>query len=268
VDLWLNNPRRPNEASGTSGQKAGLNGIPSFSVLDGWWCEGYDGTNGWVIGQDTEYPDEAAQDAADALSLYDTLENEIIPLFYDRTPDGIPPGWLAKVRAAIRTVAPIFSLDRMLKEYYNKYYFPSSRYGQKVEAGVVARELSAWEAQVRAGWPDVILNTMTAQVAGRPVSQITADTTATVTAVLFPGKLKPEQLAVELVYSPTAASESAAPQVIPLRLVGEQGGGYTYEGEFGPIDCGTVSYGVRVRPHHPALPIPFAVPLIKWADIK
>ena len=90
VDVWLNNPRRPLEASGTSGQKAGLNGVPNFSVLDGWWREGYDGTNGWAIGAEREYPNEAAQDEADALSLYAILENQIIPAYYRRNDDGIP----------------------------------------------------------------------------------------------------------------------------------------------------------------------------------
>ena len=137
------------EASGTSGHKAGLNGIPNFSVLDGWWDEGYDGTNGWSIGQVQEYPDEAAQDAADALSLYDTLENVIVPLFYDRGPDGIPHNWLEKVRASIRTVAPVYSLARMLKEYYTKYYFPASQFGHQVDGGTMARDLAEWERQVR-----------------------------------------------------------------------------------------------------------------------
>lgn len=265
VDLWLNNPRRPNEASGTSGQKAGLNGIPNFSVLDGWWCEGFDGTNGWAIGQDGDYPDEAAQDAADALSLYDTLENEIVPLFYDRGNAGIPHGWLAKMRAAIKTVAPAFSLDRMLKEYYNKYYFPASRYGQLVETGPAARDLAEWEQRVRQGWPEVSLTASTAQVAGQSAAQITGNTLAAITATLRPGRLTPEDLTVELVYGPERAGGLTETQSVPLRLVGGQGAELTYAGEFGPIDCGAVAYGVRVRPHHPALPAPFAVPLVKWA---
>ena len=120
VDVWLNNPRRPLEASGTSGQKAGLNGVPNLSVLDGWWVEGYDGHNGWAIGEEREYADEAAQDEADALSLYHLLENEIVPLFYERDEHGIPHGWLAKMRASIATVAPQFSFNRMLKEYVNQ----------------------------------------------------------------------------------------------------------------------------------------------------
>ena len=265
VDLWLNNPRRPMEASGTSGQKAGLNGIPSFSVLDGWWVEGYDGTNGWTIGEDREYPDEAAQDTADALSLYDTLENVIVPLFYDRGPDGIPHNWLEKVRASIRTVAPVYSLARMLKEYYTKYYFPASQFGQRVDGGTTARDLAEWERQVRAGWPQVSLEATTALAAEQPVAEMAADATAVVRATLRPGALTPEMLAVELVYGPDGGGEPAETRIVPMRMTGARDGAVTYEAELGSIDSGAVTYGVRVRPQHPELPIPFAIPLVKWA---
>ncbi len=125
VDLWLNNPRRPLEASGTSGQKAALNAVPNFSVLDGWWPEAYDGTNGWAIGDGREYTNPEEQDAVDAESLYRTLENEIVPLFYDRDADGIPHGWLRVAKASVRTCAPRFSMQRMVKEYVERMYVPA-----------------------------------------------------------------------------------------------------------------------------------------------
>lgn len=124
VDVWLNNPRRPLEASGTSGQKASLNGAPNFSVLDGWWPEAFDGTNGWVIGEEREYVSEEEQDAADAESLYRTLEGEIVPLYYDRDGNDIPQGWLRVTRAAIATVAPRFSTERMVRDYVHRLYAP------------------------------------------------------------------------------------------------------------------------------------------------
>lgn len=125
VDVWLNTPRRPNEASGTSGQKAAMNGVLNFSVLDGWWREGYNGNNGWAIGNDEDYADPHLQDEADANSLYDTLEREIIPLYYKmRSADGLPGEWLARVKESIRTLAPRFSIHRMLKEYTQQMYFP------------------------------------------------------------------------------------------------------------------------------------------------
>jgi starch phosphorylase len=126
VDVWLNTPRRPNEASGTSGEKAALNGVLNFSVLDGWWREGYNGRNGWAIGEDINYSDPTKQDAADMESLYNTLEKEIIPLFYEnRTPEGVPTDWLERVKESIRTLAPRFSMRRMVKEYVNELYVPA-----------------------------------------------------------------------------------------------------------------------------------------------
>ncbi|NMB91085.1 MAG: glycosyltransferase family 1 protein [Chloroflexi bacterium] len=126
VDVWMNTPRRPNEASGTSGMKAALNGVLNFSVLDGWWHEGYNGRNGWAIGDGKVYADPNQEDEADAASLYDVLENDIIPLYYHfRSSDNLPVEWLARVRDSIRSLIPQFSMKRMLKEYMNELYYPA-----------------------------------------------------------------------------------------------------------------------------------------------
>ncbi len=126
VDIWLNTPRRPNEASGTSGEKAAINGVLNFSVLDGWWREGFNGKNGWAIGDDADYTDSNIQDDADANSLYDTLENEIIPMYYDeRSADNLPVEWIDRMKESIRTMAPQFCTRRMVKEYMNELYFPA-----------------------------------------------------------------------------------------------------------------------------------------------
>ena len=126
VDVWMNTPRRPNEASGTSGMKAALNGTLNFSVLDGWWREGYNGSNGWAIGSDVDYDDPNEQDAKDAASLYDTLENEIIPMYYHHHAMGdASPEWVAKIKENMRTLAWQFSTRRMLKEYLQKMYLPA-----------------------------------------------------------------------------------------------------------------------------------------------
>jgi starch phosphorylase len=123
VDVWLNTPRRPNEASGTSGQKAAVNGGLNFSILDGWWREGFNGKNGWAIGTDDSHEDHKFQDDMDAESLYDTLENEIIPLFYNRSSGNIPVEWVGLMKESIRTLAPEFSMRRMVKAYANDLYF-------------------------------------------------------------------------------------------------------------------------------------------------
>ena len=124
VDLWLNNPRRPLEASGTSGQKASLNGAPNFSALDGWWPEAYNGRNGWIIGHEREYASLEEQDTEDAESLYTTLESSIVPLYYDRSASGVPEGWVAMMKEAIKTVAPTFSTQRMVQDYVRELYLP------------------------------------------------------------------------------------------------------------------------------------------------
>ena len=126
VDIWLNTPRRPREASGTSGMKAAMNGTLNFSVLDGWWAEGYNGHNGWAIGDDTHYDNLDQQDDADAKSLYDTLEHEIVPLYYTkRSADGLPGDWIQRIKECIRTISPQFSMTRMVKEYTDDLYLPA-----------------------------------------------------------------------------------------------------------------------------------------------
>ena len=126
VDVWLNTPRPPMEASGTSGQKAALNGVPHLSVLDGWWQEGYDGANGWAITSSPDLTDPQAQDAHDAEQLYRILEQEVVPLYYTRDRDGIPRGWIQIVKNAIRTIAPRFCARRMVKEYMELMYAPAA----------------------------------------------------------------------------------------------------------------------------------------------
>jgi len=132
VDVWLNTPRRPNEASGTSGQKAAMNGVINFSILDGWWREGYNGENGWAIGQDKDYTDPDEQDRDDLSSLYDILENEIIPLYYDTRPlDNMSAAWMKYVTSSIKTLTPKYNIRRMVKEYTEDYYIPVMDEGVK-----------------------------------------------------------------------------------------------------------------------------------------
>lgn len=262
VDLWLNNPRRPLEASGTSGQKAGLNGVPNFSVLDGWWSEGYEGHNGWAIGAERDYATEAAQDEADALSLYAMLEQEIIPMFFERDERGIPVKWLHVMRNSIATVAPDYSFDRMLKEYLARYYLPATELGARVNANgfAGARALAAWEATVRSGWYRVEIT-----AAGPSRGKMKVGNPLTVQAVLRPGALNPDDLAVELVFGRPGGDGLLDATVVPMRRIGGDDGEFRYEATLDASESGTFVYGVRVRPTHPLLPNPHALALVKWA---
>src|SRR6202035_2276041 len=125
VDVWLNNPRRPLEASGTSGMKVCVNGGLNLSILDGWWVEGYTGDNGWAIGAGEEYTDLTYQDDIESRAIYDLLEQEIVPLFYNRSTDGLPRGWINMMKRAMSTVCPVFNTNRMVQEYVEKCYWPS-----------------------------------------------------------------------------------------------------------------------------------------------
>ena len=125
VDVWLNTPRRPLEASGTSGMKVGANGGLNLSILDGWWDEGYDPARGWAIGTGEEYDDRKHQDNVESQSLYDILESELVPLFYERGTDGLPRRWIAKMKASMRELCPAFNTNRMVREYAERFYVPA-----------------------------------------------------------------------------------------------------------------------------------------------
>ena len=197
TDLWLNTPIRPHEASGTSGQKAALNGQPNCSILDGWWAEGYNGKNGWAIGEEREYHDPEIQAEADSLSLYHLLEEEIIPTYYDRGPDGIPHRWIAMMKEAIRTCAPAFSMRRMVKEYTTRFYVPQICLGMQVEQDSYARArvLASWKERIRRSWPGLEI-----VVEGRRDGQLSLGEGVDIHAWVRADGLKAEDLSVELVF--------------------------------------------------------------------
>ena len=263
VDVWLNNPRRPHEASGTSGQKAALCGIPNFSVLDGWWVEGYDGNNGWSIGEEREYKDEATQDEADVLNLYATLEDEIIPLFYSRTTDGVPTGWVQKMKNAIRTCAPTFSMKRMVKDYTTFYYMPAAANGARFTDNqfTLAREIAAWKGRLTQQWQP-----LSVQAELQSVDQITVGDKVRVTARVWLNGVPETQVAVEL-WSGALNGQGhlVAPEVTPMMRTGQENGALLYLAEVTPYDSGVTHFGVRARPQHPGLIHPDETGVSRWA---
>jgi starch phosphorylase len=264
VDLWLNTPIRPHEASGTSGQKAALNGVPSCSILDGWWPEAYDGTNGWAIGEDREYADPNIRDDDDAAALYMLLEHQIIPTFFDADGDGVPHAWVRVMKEAICTVAPRFSMSRMVKEYVERLYLPAAELGRLAasEDFAVARDLAAWKAHVRALWPSV-----TIEAHGPHDGQLTIDNGIDITALVGLGDLSPRDVAVELVWGNDSAGQLRMPVVVRMSegdLAPD--GRHVFRGRLVPDRNGALIYGVRVRPDHPALAEPNDVGLVLWAQ--
>ncbi len=263
TDVWLNNPIRPYEASGTSGQKAALNGQPNCSILDGWWSEGYNGKNGWAIGEEREYHDQNAQAEADSISLYRLLEDEIVPTFFERGPDGIPHRWIGYMKEAIRTCAPQFSMRRMIKEYTTRYYVPEEQQSMLLTQNRYerVRTLAAWKERIRRGWQNLEI-----YIDGRRDGQLSLGEGIDVRAWVRVNDLKPEDLSVELVYG-EAKEELVLPHyVLPMNYTKrEQDGSYRYDIRLKPDESGSIAYNVRVVPAHPELQEKYELGLIRWA---
>lgn len=264
VDLWLNNPIRPYEASGTSGEKASLNGIPNCSILDGWWDEGFNGHNGWSIGDEREYINPDVQADADADSLYTVLERQIVPTFYEVGSDGLPHGWVKVMKEAIRSVAPQFSMSRMVKEYAERLYIPAASLGQTIAADnyALAHELATWEARVRSAWPTTAI-----EARGPHDGQLAVNASVDVSAFVNLGDLTMRDVAVELVWGADDNGRIRTPVVLTMEP-GERlaDGRQMYRMRFAPTRNGALIYGVRMRPNHPALAHPYELGLMRWAQ--
>ncbi len=264
ADLWLNTPRRPREASGTSGQKAALCGAPNFSVLDGWWVEGFNGENGWEIGEDRSFKDEATQDDADADSLYHTLEEEIIPLFFDRDARGVPTGWVRVMKNSIETCAPAFSMQRMLIDYVEDYYMPAAASGQVFVADgyAAARGLAAWKATIAACWHEVQIRAE--RVDGRSVH--VADALDLSASVRLPEGMTAKDVTVEAIFGRAAHDGQVELEVVsPLTRTKTADGAVHFTGSIVPEVSGSLTVGMRVRPYNEVMVNPFETGRMCWA---
>ncbi|MBC7808167.1 MAG: alpha-glucan family phosphorylase [Akkermansiaceae bacterium] len=265
VDVWLNNPRRPMEASGTSGMKVVANGGLNFSVLDGWWAEGYDPSVGWAIGRGEEYDDHAYQDHVEAMDIYETLEREIVPLFYKRGADGLPVGWLAKMKASMKKLSPLYSTARMVQEYAETYYVPAAHRAAKVADAnfATAKALVAWKKNIRQHWGNVKIETVTTP----SKDKIAAGEPSSITATVHLGNvLTPADVSVQLFAGPVDADRSMiAFTSTPMTLGKDNGTGvYEYTGSLPSDNSGQQGFTVRVLPFHPDAVLPQELPLITW----
>ncbi len=263
ADVWLNNPRRPLEACGTSGMKAALNGGLNCSVLDGWWDECYDGRNGWVIGSREAFGDADYQDRIDANALYDLLEREIGPRFYDRSEGPVPRRWVEKMKFSLSSLGAFVGADRMVRDYVELLYEPSAALGKQMHGAghERARELARWKEVVRSHWTDVaVLN-----VEGDTTPAEVGDKRS-VTATLSLGRLEPSDVAVQLVHGSVGANgELMDPDLVQMSLDGQSDGLSIYSIAFETDDAGLYGFTVRVVPSHDDLTVPMEMGLITWA---
>ena len=284
VDVWLNNPIYPFEASGTSGMKAAINGTINLSVLDGWWAEGYDGENGWAIPPSIDHDDPAERDRQDAVTLYEILQDEVIALYYDRDPKlGYSPGWVEKCKRSMSSVLPRFNSQRVLHDYARLFYGPAARHGREVAADEhrIARDLADWKARVRARWPGVQLQAVLAGpsvIAYNEPARIEVDVTL--------NGLRPEDVRVECVLQRRLCSELTVPvkgyadnrrpqgwltyigdetaAVWVFEPQGRQDDVCRYRLEYQPPWAGAMTYQVRAVPRHQALSHPYELGLMRW----
>lgn len=266
VDVWLNTPRRPMEASGTSGMKVLANGGLNLSILDGWWAEGYDPEAGWAIGGGEEHADPHSQDLLESSALYDLLEKEVVPLFFDRGKDGIPRGWLKRMRYSMRHLCPVFNTNRMVAEYADRFYIPATQRYQALTADGLARtrELVAWKFRVGKQWANVSVRNVETDIPAQR-DGVSVGQSIAVHAYVSLGELSPDDVVVQAFRGPLDIYHQISGGVpTPLALQESSEGTYHYAGVV-PCDAsGLQGLSVRVLPSHPDAVLPHEMPLIVW----
>ncbi|MFZ4693709.1 MAG: alpha-glucan family phosphorylase [Verrucomicrobiia bacterium] len=265
VDVWLNTPLRPMEASGTSGQKAPPNGVVNLSVLDGWWAEGYNGKNGWAIGAEIEEGSPQIQDEVDTASLYNILDRQVVPLYYAK-PDGrLPLAWIDLMRESIRSVCPVFNTWRMVQEYTERCYVPASEHGARLHANGFkeACDLANWNEEIRKAWHAVTVREV---VCGHPKPyEVLVGEQIPIRARVSLGRIDPEHVLVEAYLGESDNGEIHHPFTVQLRL--EKDGGdntHWYAGEVEARESGAYGFNVRLMPTHPNLVQKHELRLVAW----
>ena len=246
VDVWLNTPRRPWEACGTSGMKVLVNGGLNLSELDGWWAEAYTPEVGWALGDGHEHGDDPGWDAAEAEALYDLLEREVIPEFYRRNGGGIPTAWVARMRKSMATLTPQFSADRAVREYTENHYLPAAAaYCERAaNKGDLGRKIVAWQRALEQAWPALRFGELRVQ---------THDDQHFFEVDVYLNGLDPAAVCVELY------ADGATPE----RHEMERMGPHTYRAQ-APASRGVSDYTARIIPRYPGVPVPLQSSEILW----
>ena len=265
VDVWLNNPRRPMEASGTSGQKASVNGVINFSVLDGWWAEGYTQNNGWTIGTNAEYDSYEAQDMADSQSMYHTLEEKIIPMYYDRDKNGISKRWMEMMKNSIMTTGGKYSTARMLVDYTDQFYIPlcnlTKKYYQNIDN---VASYNAWKKDLYENWKDVKI---TQESSNLDNITIDAGNNIEVGCEVELPNIDVENVTVEAYYGKildNGVVENVSITPMKLQEADEEHKKYYFTTKIELTTGGNYGYTFRVMPRHEMLLEPANLNLVKW----
>lgn len=262
ADVWLNNPRRPLEACGTSGEKAALNGALNCSILDGWWDEMFDGQNGWAISSSEVDEDYERRDGIEAASLYDLLERQIIPLFYQKEA-GVPTQWIKRMKLSLATLGPRVTAHRMLRDYVEKLYEPAALRAETLRANNFdkAKGLAHWKKRIGAEWAGVKIESVEGETG---VTELGAERSAV--ALVRLGKLGKDDVDVQLLHGVVGANdELMTTSTVTMNLAEAQDGVYRYESSFNVEKAGRYGFTVRVVPSHPDLKTFAETSSIVWA---
>ena len=264
VDVWLNNPLAPREASGTSGMKAAANGVLNLSIYDGWWAEGQQYGGGWTIGRGEIYEDKEYQNQIEANAIYDILEKEVVPAFYERGRDGIPNRWVQEMKLAMRNLAPLFNTKRMVAEYAENFYLSAHTRWHKLHAdgAKAGKALAHWKGRLQKHWSQVRVETIEDDSA----SGLEIGAGLTVKAHVHLGQLQPNDVSVQLYYGQLDGNgmlkDGAVTPMHPVSQVGE--GVHLFEGMITSLRTGLHGYTIRILPNHEDLPHPYLPGLIYW----
>lgn len=264
VDVWMNTPTRPLEASGTSGEKAVMNGVLNLSVLDGWWAEGYREDAGWAIKEARTYDNQDMQDELDAETIYNLFEDEVTKAFYNRNKKGVPEGWVSRIKNTMSDIAPHFTMKRQLDDYYNKFYNKLMNRLTTVKPGAYAelRRLAYWKQMVLSRWEDI-------EVVGVEVPQSTAqalrlgDNFKARVELITPG-LKAEELGMEIVFAKKVNDEIQMTGTATMSVEQTGENRLVFEYERAVNDPGVMDFAFRLYPKHELLPHRQDFPLVKW----